>query len=117
MTEETSNLVLFPCHHEREENLVADKGGLRTFAEALHKNVSGPVRASGRPTIASDSSLGREAFATQSVKRTTERVDIWRPPSAVRFTDYISFALIPAVNCWAIVSRRRGLVELLFVHS
>jgi hypothetical protein len=37
--------------------------------------------------------------------------------STVRFTDCISLTLIPAVNCWAIVSRPlRGLVEL-FVQT
>jgi hypothetical protein len=39
-------------------------------------------------------------------------------PSAVRFTDWISLASIPAVNCWAIISRPlRGLVELLFMQG
>jgi hypothetical protein len=39
-------------------------------------------------------------------------------PSAVRFTDYTSLRLIPAVNCWAIVSRPlRGLAKLLFVQN
>jgi hypothetical protein len=48
----------------------------------------------------------------KSVKRTTEIGDIAQLLSAVRFTDYISFAFLPAVNCWAIVSRPlRGLVD------
>jgi hypothetical protein len=66
------------------------------------------VCTNGRLAIAGAFIAGKRGFAKKSAKRTAERVDIWHLRSAVRFTDCISLALIPAVNCWAIVSRPLG---------
>lgn len=50
---------------------------------------------------------------------TTENPSIfWQHHSAVRFADYESLTLIPAVNCWATLSRPpRGLDGRLFGQS
>lgn len=63
------------------------RGGL------YRKDICCPVRLCGRMTIAQRFIAGTKAFATKSVKRTTEMLIL---PSAGRFTDYISFSTCPS---------------------
>lgn len=88
--------------------------------ESSHKKEFDQSALSGRLTLAQRFIAGKPmGFATKSVKRTTEKScyavrPFSRPLHGLRF----NFALIPAVNCWAIVIRPlRGLADLLFVQG